>query len=135
MNTILQPPGWPRPRGYSNGIAAQGRFVFTGGIIGWDAEGRFGDGFLAQARQVFTNLCEILAEAGAAPKDLVRLTWYVVDMDAYLAAPRELGAIYRACLGDHFPTMAVVQVMRLVEKQALLEVEATAVLTGPAENP
>jgi enamine deaminase RidA (YjgF/YER057c/UK114 family) len=130
MNTILQPPHWPRPKGYANGIAAKGRMIFTSGIVGWDETGAFADGFLGQARQVLTNVREILAEAGATPKDLVRLTWYLVDLDAYRASSKELGAIYRDCLGDHFPAMAVVQVVRLVEAQALLEIEATAVVDG-----
>jgi enamine deaminase RidA (YjgF/YER057c/UK114 family) len=134
MSTILQPPGWPRPKGYANGIAAEGRMIFTSGIVGWDETGKFAEGFLPQARQALMNISAILAEAGAAPKDLVRLTWYVVDMQAYLASPKELGAIYRACLGNHFPAMAVVQVLRLVEEQALLEIEATAVLEDRAAD-
>jgi enamine deaminase RidA (YjgF/YER057c/UK114 family) len=134
MSTILQPPGWPRPKGYANGIAAEGRMVLTSGIVGWDESGTFAEGFLPQARQALMNISAILAEAGAAPKDLVRLTWYVVDMHAYLASPKELGAIYRASLGNHFPAMAVVQVVRLAEEQALLEIEATAVLSDRAAH-
>jgi enamine deaminase RidA (YjgF/YER057c/UK114 family) len=131
MSTILQPPGWPRPKGYANGLAAEGRMIFTSGIVGWDESGKFPEGFLAQAHQALMNIGAILAEAGATPNNLVRLTWYVVDIEAYLASPRELGAIYRACLGSHFPAMAVVQVVRLVEEQALLEIEATAVIAPP----
>jgi enamine deaminase RidA (YjgF/YER057c/UK114 family) len=131
MSTILQPPGWPPAKGYANGVAAEGRMIFTSGIVGWDERGKFPEGFLPQARQALMNIGAILAEAGAMPKDLVRLTWYVVDIEAYLASPRELGAIYRACLGNHFPAMAVVQVVRLVEEQALLEIEATAVIAPP----
>ncbi|MEA2832322.1 MAG: hypothetical protein QOG66_524 [Methylobacteriaceae bacterium] len=102
--------------------------IFTSGIVGWDKSGNFPDGFLAQARQLFMNLRDILAEGGATPNNLVRLTWFVVDVEAYLASPKELGAIYRSCLGDQFPAMSVVQVTRLVERQALVEIEATAVV-------
>lgn len=125
---VLQPPGWPMPRGYSNGMMADGRLVVTGGVVGWDADGRFPDGFLAQAELCFRNIASILAEAGAGPEHLVRLTWYVTDMDAYLSDPRALGAAYRAVFGKHFPAMACVQVVRLVEPKALLEIEAMAVL-------
>jgi enamine deaminase RidA (YjgF/YER057c/UK114 family) len=132
MNRVLQPQGWPRPKGYANGIAAEGRMVFTSGIVGWDQAGNFPAGFLPQVRQALMNVRGILAEAEAGPKDLVRLTWYVVDVEMYLSSPKELGRIYRACLGDHFPAMAVVEVRRLVEKQALLEIEATAVVDDRA---
>ncbi|MFC7398563.1 RidA family protein [Chelatococcus sp. GCM10030263] len=125
---MLQPDGWPRPKGYANGVFAEGRMVVTGGIVGWNAEGRFADGFVAQARQIFLNIAAILAEAGAGPEHLVRLTWYVTDMDAYLTHGKALGAAYREVLGRHFPAMAAVQVMRLVEPAALVEIEATAVL-------
>ena len=125
---VLQPAGWPRPRGYANGILAEGRIVVTGGVVGWDARGGFPDGFVAQARQTFENIAAILAEAGAGPEHLVRLTWYVTDMEDYLGAPRDLGAAYRAVFGRSFPAMAAVQVVRLVEPAAKLEIEATAVL-------
>jgi enamine deaminase RidA (YjgF/YER057c/UK114 family) len=125
---ILQPDGWPRPKGYANGVVAEGRMVVTGGIVGWDAEGRFAEGFVAQARQIFLNIAAVLADAGAGPEHLVRLTWYVTDMDAYLAHAKALGAAYREVLGRHFPAMAAVQVVRLVEPAALVEIEATAVL-------
>lgn len=124
----LQPPGWPQPRGYANGMMAEGRVVVTGGVVGWDAAGLFPDGFAAQARQCFANIRAILAEAGAEPHHLVRLTWYVTDIDAYLAAGKEVGQAYRDILGRHFPAMAVVGVVRLVETQALVEIEATAVV-------
>lgn len=124
---VLQPPGWPLPRGYANGMAAGGRWIVTGGVVGWDPEGRFPEGFVAQARQAFDNIAAILAEAGAAPHHLVRLTWYVLSVDAYLSDPRALGQAYREVFGRHFPAMAVVQVVRLVETRALLEIEATAV--------
>lgn len=125
---ILQPSGWPAPKGYANGMAADGRIVVTGGVIGWDAQERLASGFLAQARQALSNIVAILAEGGAEAQHLVRLTWYVVDMDEYLANLKELGAIYREILGAHYPAMALVQVVRLVEKAARLEIEATAVV-------
>jgi enamine deaminase RidA (YjgF/YER057c/UK114 family) len=125
---ILQPSGWPAPKGYANGIAADGRIVVTGGVIGWDNEERLADGFVAQVRQALSNISAILAEADARPEHLVRLTWYVVDMDEYLASLRELGQIYREIFGTHYPAMALVQVVRLVEKAARVEIEATAVV-------
>lgn len=128
VHRVLQPAGWPRPKGYSNGILAEGRIVVTGGVVGWDAAGVFATTFVEQARQTFENIAAILAEAGAGPEHLVRLTWYVTDMDQYLTAPRELGAAYRSVFGLNFPAMAAVQVMRLVEAAAKLEIEATAVL-------
>ncbi|OAF18721.1 RidA family protein [Bradyrhizobium neotropicale] len=125
---ILQPSGWPMPKGYANGVAADGRIVVTGGVIGWDAEERLAEGFVAQVRQALSNIKAILAEAGARPEHLVRLTWYVVDMDEYLANLKELGQAYRTIFGTHYPAMALVQVVRLVEKAARVEIEATAVI-------
>ena len=125
---ILQPSGWPVPKGYANGIAAEGRLIVTGGVIGWDASERLADGFVAQVRQTLSNIRAILAEGGARPEHLVRLTWYVVDMDEYLANLKELGRIYREVFGAHYPAMALVQVVRLVEKAARVEIEATAVV-------
>ncbi len=125
---LLQPPGWPRPKGYANGIRAAGEMVFVGGMIGWDAQGRFPDGFVAQTRQALENIVAVLAEGGAKPEHIVRMTWYVRDMDEYLRCQRELGTAYRAVMGEHFPAMALVEVARLVEPQALLEIEATAVV-------
>lgn len=127
LQTLL-PPGWPRPRGYANGIAATGRMVFTGGVVGWDAEERFPDGFAAQFEQCLVNTLAILAEADAGPEHVVRMTWYVTDRDAYLAALAEVGRIYRAHMGRNYPAMAVVQVVALVEAAALLEIETTAVV-------
>jgi enamine deaminase RidA (YjgF/YER057c/UK114 family) len=124
----LQPAGWPVPKGYANGIKARGEFVFVGGMVGWDAKEKFPKGFVAQAKQALENIVTVLAEGDARPEHLVRLTWYVLDMDEYLACRRELGAAYRAVLGDHFPAMALVQVGRLFEGEARLEIEATAVL-------
>jgi len=125
---MLQPPGWPKPQGYANGIKARGEMVFVGGMVGWDADGRFPDGFVAQARQALENIVAVLAEGGAAPEHVVRLTWYVLDMDEYLAARKELGRAYRDIMGMNFPAMALVEVRRLVEPAARLEIEATAVL-------
>ena len=125
---ILQPSGWPAPKGYANGMAAEGRLVVTGGVIGWDVHGNLPDDFLAQTRQVLHNISAILAEGGAGPEHLVRLTWYVVDIDEYLASLKPLGEIYREILGSHYPAMALVQVVRLVESAARVEIEATAVV-------
>jgi enamine deaminase RidA (YjgF/YER057c/UK114 family) len=125
---VLQPSGWPAPKGYANGMAADGRIVVTGGVIGWDSNERLAQGFVAQVRQTLCNIAAILTEGGAKPEHLVRLTWYVVDMDEYLANLRELGVIYRDIFGAHYPAMALVQVVRLVEKEARVEIEATAVI-------
>jgi enamine deaminase RidA (YjgF/YER057c/UK114 family) len=125
----LQPPGWPRPRGYSNGIAAEGRLVFVAGQIGWDETGAFAAADLAgQVRQALHNVVAVLAEAGAGPEHVARMTWYVTDRDAYVADAAALGAAYRAVMGRHFPAMSVVQVGALVEPQAKVEIEATAVV-------
>ncbi|WP_075791131.1 RidA family protein [Massilia putida] len=126
---ILQPPGWPRPRGYANGIAARGRFVFVSGMIGWDAEGRFpSDDFAAQARQALSNAVAVLREAGARPEHIVRMTWYVVDKREYLAASGALGAAYREIIGAHYPAMTAVAVSALIEDRARVEIEVTAVV-------
>lgn len=125
---VLQPRGWPQPKGYANGVKARGEMVFVGGMVGWDASGRFPAGFVAQARQTLENIVAVLAEGGAKPEHLVRLTWYVVDMDEYRDALAELGAVYREVIGTHFPAMALVEVRRLVEPLARIEIEATAVL-------
>ena len=124
----LNPDSWPRPRGYSNGIEAQGRFVFVAGMIGWDSQGRFADGFVAQFEQVLRNTVAVLAEANAGPEHVVRMTWYVKDLDAYRDNLRGIGAAYRDVMGRSFPTMAVVGVSDLVEPEALLEIETTAVI-------
>jgi enamine deaminase RidA (YjgF/YER057c/UK114 family) len=125
---LLQPPGWRQPKGYANGIKARGDFVFVGGMVGWDANEKFPKGFVPQARQALENIRAVLTEGGASPEHIVRLTWYVLDMDEYMACRRELGAAYREVLGDHFPAMALVQVGRLFEPEARLEIEATAVI-------
>jgi enamine deaminase RidA (YjgF/YER057c/UK114 family) len=125
---ILQPSGWPMPKGYANGMAADGRLVLTGGVIGWDQQGRLPAGLVAQVRQTLSNIAAILAEGGARPDHLVRLTWYVVDMEEYLSNLKTLGQVYRELFGAHYPAMALVQVVRLVEPGARVEIEATAVV-------
>ncbi len=129
MRRILQPPHWPAPRGYANGIAAEGRMVFVAGQVGWDAEGRFpGSDLVAQTRQALANILAVLAEAGAGPEHLVRLTWYVTDIEAYRQSRRALGEVYRETIGRYFPAMTLVAVDALVEPEALVEIEATAVV-------
>ncbi len=125
---VLQPEGWPRPKGYSNGIAARGEMVFLAGVVGWDAQERFPTGLVAQFRQALTNIVAILAEAGARPDHVVRMTWYITSRDDYLAHGREIGAVYREIRGKHFPVMAVVQVVALIEAEAEIEIEVTAVI-------
>ena len=126
---ILQPQGWPRPKGYNNGIMAQGRQVYVSGQIGWDAEGRFASKQLAgQVKKALENIIAVLAEADGKPEHIVRLTWYVTSRDEYHAELREIGAAYRAVMGKHFPVMSVVQVVALMEAEAKVEIEATAVL-------
>lgn len=124
----LQPPGWPKPKGYVNGVVAEGRTVFVAGQIGWDAQSRFAPGFVGQVRQTLENIVAVLAEAGAGPQHITRLTWYVCDVDEYMADQAGLGGAYRDVLGRNYPAMAVVQVARLVEPEARVEIEATAVL-------
>jgi len=127
-HTVLQPVGWRRPQGYSDGIKARGETIFVGGMIGRNPEGEFRVGLVAQARQALANILAVVVEGGGRPEHIVRLTWYVTDMDAYLAAREELGDAYRAVMGKHFPAMALVEVSRLVEPEAMVEIEATAVL-------
>ncbi len=129
MHQVLQPPGWPRPKGYANGIAASGRIVFVAGQVGWNAEERFeSDDFVDQARQALANIVAVLAAAGAGPETLARMTWYVLDKQEYLDRARDLGAAYREVIGEHYPAMSLVQVAGLVEVGAKLEIEATAVM-------
>lgn len=126
---ILQPPGWARPKGFSNGIAARGRLVFVAGQVGWTGQGEWREhGFAGQFRQALENIISVLKEANGGPEHIVRLTWYVLDKREYLASLREVGAAYRELMGRHYPTMAVVQVSGLVENEARLEIEATAVI-------
>jgi enamine deaminase RidA (YjgF/YER057c/UK114 family) len=125
----LLPPGWPRPKGYSNGIAASGRFVFTGGVVGWDQQERFPlDTLVGQFEQTLRNIVAILAEGRAAPEHIVRMTCYVTSVDDYLASLKDIGAAWKGVIGAHYPTMALVEVVRLVEREAKVEIEATAVV-------
>jgi enamine deaminase RidA (YjgF/YER057c/UK114 family) len=129
MNRVLLPEGWPRPKGYSNGVEATGRMIFVAGQIGWTPQGVFAEtGFAAQFRQTIQNTLAVLAEAGAGPEHMVRMTWYVVDKREYLSALREIGATWRELIGPHFPAMAVVEVKGLIEDAARIEIETTAVL-------
>lgn len=125
----LHPSSWKTPRGYANGIIAEGRTIFLGGHIGWNGNQEFEtDDFVGQVRQTLQNIADVLAEAGAGPEHLVRLTWYVTDKREYLGRLNEVGEAYRAVLGKNFPAMAMVQVVALIEDRAKVEVEATAVL-------
>ncbi len=129
MSRVLQPPSWPRPKGYANGVAARGMQVFVAGQIGWDAEGRFASDRLAdQARQALANVVAVLAEAGAAPRHIVRMTWYVTDKREYLAQAAEIGAAFRELLGVYSIAMTAVQVVALIEDRAKVEIEVTAVV-------
>jgi enamine deaminase RidA (YjgF/YER057c/UK114 family) len=126
---FLQPPGWVRPRGYSNGVAASGRTVSVSGMIGWDAQGVFHtDDFAGQTRQALQNIVEVLAEAGAKPEHIVRMTWYVTDKREYLAAGREIGQAFREIIGSYNAAMTAVEVRALIEDRAKVEIEATAVI-------
>ena len=128
-HVMLNPKHWRAPKGYSNGVSAQGRTLYLGGMVGWDADGEFAsDDFVDQVTQVLRNIVEVLAEGGAEPHHLTRLTWYVTSRDEYLANLRGLGAAYREIIGTHYPAMALVQVVALVEARAKVEIEATAVI-------
>ncbi|MEN3746391.1 RidA family protein [Sphingomonas sp. HF-S3] len=129
VHRSLLPPGWKRPRGYANGISATGRMVFTAGVVGWDAEERFAAPDLAgQFRQVLLNTLAILAEDGAGPEHIVRMTWYITSRDEYLSRIAEIGAAYRELVGRNYPAMAVVEVAALVEAEAKVEIETIAVV-------
>ena len=125
---VLNPEGWPRPRGYSNGIAAEGRHVFVAGQVGSTPDGKFAPDFAGQIRLVLENTVAVLAEAGAGPAHITRMTWFVTDMDKYMAAVKDVGAAYGEIIGKHYPTMTMVEVSRLVYEDALLEIETTAVI-------
>ena len=126
---ILQPPGWARPRGYSNGMAAKGHIVFIAGQIGWDEQCHFQtDDLAGQVRQALANVLSVLAQAGGRPEHIARMTWYVLDKRAYLEASRSIGQAYRELMGSHYPAMTAVEVSALVEDRALVEIEATAVI-------
>jgi enamine deaminase RidA (YjgF/YER057c/UK114 family) len=128
MRTLL-PPGWPRPKGYANAVSASGRLIFTAGIIGWDAQERLvAPDLPGQLRQILLNTLAILAEDGAGPEHIVRMTWYVVDVEEYRASLAEVGAVYKAIMGRNYPAMAVVEVGALVEPEARIEIETTAVV-------
>jgi len=131
---ILQPAGWPRPRGYSNGIEATGRQVYVAGQVGWDETGRFASGFATQFEQTLYNIVAVLREAGAGPEHIVRMTWYVTDKAAYLRDLQRVGQAYRDVMGRNYPVMAVVIVAGLIEDDALVEIEATAVLPAEAAD-
>jgi len=129
LHEILQPAAWPRPRGYANGIAAHGTQLFLAGQIGWDAHQQLvGTDVVSQTAQALRNVLAILAEAGGRPEHVVRLTWYLTDLDGYRAAGREIGAVYRELMGTHYPAMSAVQVAGLVEPGAVVEIECTAVI-------
>ncbi len=129
MSDVVNPPGWPRPSGYANGIVAEGRYLAVSGQIGWNERNELvSDDFLEQARQALRNVVAVLRAAGGGPEHLVRLTWYVTDKDEYRGALRALGASYREIVGEHYPAMALVQVAGLLEEGAKVEIEATAVL-------
>jgi enamine deaminase RidA (YjgF/YER057c/UK114 family) len=126
--TVLQPAGWPKPKGYANGIQAEGRQVFVAGQVGWDEQQQFAAGLAAQVRQALKNIVAVLNEANARPEHIVRLTWYVTSRDEYYADLQQIGEAYREVLGRHFPVMSVVQVVALMEAKAKVEIEATAVI-------
>ena len=126
---FLQPPDWPRPKGYANGVLARGSMVFVSGVVGWNAKGKFvSRDFAAQVRQALLNIVEILHEAQAKPEHIARMTWYVLDKKEYMAASKAMGAAYREIIGKHYPAMTVVEVSGLVEADARVEIEVTAVI-------
>jgi len=132
---VLLPPGWSRPSGYANGVAARGRQVFIAGMIGWDAENRFhSDDFAEQAQQALRNIVDVLHVAGGKPEHIVRMTWYVIDKREYLAAARDVGRAYREIIGSYNAAMTAVQVSALIEDRAKVEIEATAVIPDDASS-
>jgi enamine deaminase RidA (YjgF/YER057c/UK114 family) len=129
MHKILQPEGWSPPRGYSNGMAASGRFVFVSGQVGWNAKGvMVSDDLVAQIRQALENIATVLASGDARPEHITALTWYFTDKTEYLARSKEVGAAYRAVMGKHFPAMTALEVSGLVEPGAKVEIQAVAVV-------
>ena len=129
MHQILQPESWAKPIGYSNGVVARGRVVFTGGLVGWNARCEFeSDDLIDQIRQTLANVVAVLEEAGASPEHITSMTWYLTDLAEYRASLKPMGGVYRAVMGRHFPPMAVVEVSGLVEKRAKVEIQATAVI-------
>jgi enamine deaminase RidA (YjgF/YER057c/UK114 family) len=126
---VILPPGWPRPRGYANGVSAAGRMLFIAGMVGWDAQCVFhSDDFAAQVRQALQNVAEVLREAGGKPENIVRMTWYVTDKREYLAAGKEIGQAFREIIGSYNAAMTAVEVKALIEDRAKVEIEATAVI-------
>jgi enamine deaminase RidA (YjgF/YER057c/UK114 family) len=126
---FLQPPDWPRPKGYANGVSARGSMVFVSGIVGWNVQGEFASrDFVAQVRQALLNIVEVLNQAKAKPEHIARMTWYVLDKGEYMASAKEMGAAYREIIGRHYPAMTVVEVSGLVETDARVEIEVTAVI-------
>ena len=126
---VLQPPGWAKPKGYSNGIATRGKIIFVAGQVGWDENEKLNsDTFAGQARQALKNIVAILAQAGAGPQHICRMNWYVADKKEYLGSLKELGAVYRELIGKNFPVMTALQVGGFVEDGAKLEIEVTAVI-------
>jgi enamine deaminase RidA (YjgF/YER057c/UK114 family) len=133
---FLNPRGWTRPKGYSNGVAAEGRMVFVAGQVGWNEEQQFDSpDFVAQVRQALENVVAVIREAGGAPQDITRLTWFITDKAEYLSRLPEVGEAYRSVMGKHYPAMTMVQVTALVEDGAKVEIEASAVLTRAARSP
>jgi enamine deaminase RidA (YjgF/YER057c/UK114 family) len=129
MIKLLQPPGWAPPKGYANGVAARGTMVFVGGQIGWNAQQQFeSDDFIEQTGLALRNIVEVLREAGAGPEHMVRMTWYVTDIEAYRTSLAALGQAYRDVMGRNYPTMTLIAVQALAEPDALVEIEATAVI-------
>ena len=126
---VILPAGWPRPKGYANGVVASGRMLFIAGMIGWDSQGEFhSDDFAAQARQALQNIADVLKGAGGKPENIVRMTWYVTDKREYLAAGKEVGKAFREIIGAYNAAMTAVEVTALMEDRAKVEIEATAVL-------
>jgi enamine deaminase RidA (YjgF/YER057c/UK114 family) len=128
---VLLPEGWPRPVGYANGVAARGRLVFVAGQVGWDSEGAFVDGLVAQVQQALENVVAVLHAGGAEPRHLVRMTWYMLDREEYRNARAQIGRVYREVIGPTYPAMTLVEVAGLLEDRALVEIEATAVVPDP----
>lgn len=126
----VRPATWPRPKGYANGMIGSGRVLFVAGQVGWDEHGRFANGFIAQTERALANIVAVVRSAGGSVEDIARLVWYVTDIDLYRRSLPDLGPAYRRVMGKHFPTMAVVGVIALVEPAALVEIEATAVLAS-----
>ncbi len=126
---IVQPEGWPRPRGYANGVLAEGRLLFISGQVAWDEREQFvSDDIVEQVRQALKNTLTMLRAGGARPEHVARMTWYITDKREYMARAREIGAAYRECMGTHYPAMSMVQVASLMEDRAKVEIETTAVI-------